>query len=327
MENALAAVNALVGNRDASGELRTDDEDAHLLIAGAYDGFWAFVWQGQRLQVAYLSPTESDPAASAELRARLARCLETFLSDVSVPLLRVTLPAELAELDVHAMSVGGRALIERVPVAYTLEPSSSPKGDVGAGASADSVVVIGNPSGDLPRSEVEATEVAERFPGSQLLLGNQASRSALSSQLTNAHLLHFAGHGRAGGVDGTDSALMLSADQFLALGDVLALGHVPEFVVLSACSSGLSTDRGAGLSIGQAFVLAGAQAVIAAGRAISDSESERFTRALYDHLLGAEGSHTLPSGSHAWAAALRATALEFQGDPATDWASVRLLLP
>jgi CHAT domain-containing protein len=268
-----------------------------------------------------------DTAAIAELRARLARCLETFLNDLGVPLLRVTLPSELAELDVHAMSIGGRPLVERVPVAYTLEPSSAPKGDVGARSPPDSVVVIGNPRGDLPRAEVEATEVAERFPGSRLLLGNQASRSALSSELTSAHLLHFAGHGRAGGVDGTDSALMLSADHFLALGDVLALERVPNFVVLSACSSGLSTDRGAGLSIGQAFILAGAHAVIAASRAISDSESERFTRALYDHLLGAERSHTLPSGSHAWAAALRATALEFQGDPAMDWASVRLLLP
>jgi hypothetical protein len=124
-----------------------------------------------------------------------------------------------------------------------------------------------------------------------------------------------------------DGALELSHGQRLSAADVLACERVPEFVVLSACTSSVSPEPGGGFSIGQAFLAAGSRAVIGASRAISDQLAGRFADALYERLLTAGSPPELPRDVHAWAAAVRAAALEqARADPEADWASIRLLL-
>ena len=146
--------------------------------------------------------------------------------------------------------------------------------------------------------------------------------------MPNATLLHFAGHANSGGLDGLDGALRLTAGERLSLGDVFSLRRVPEFVVLSACTSSVSPGAGGGLSIGQAFVAAGSRAVVGASRPVSDRLAQRFTQALYDELFGLDTRAALPRDGHAWASAVRAASMKVKrDDPAADWASMRLLLP
>jgi CHAT domain-containing protein len=189
-------------------------------------------------------------------------------------------------------------------------------------------LLLGDPNSDLPRANAEAQRVARRLLNARVLLEAHSTLEALVKELPNARLLHFAGHARSGGVDGLDGALELSHGQRFSVGDVLSSERVPEFVVLSACTSSVSPEPGGGLSIGQAFLLAGSRAVVGASRAISDRLAGRFADALYDRLL-ASGSATtsLPRDAATWAAAVQAAALEqARADPQADWASIRLLL-
>ncbi|MFZ5892796.1 MAG: CHAT domain-containing protein [Myxococcota bacterium] len=328
LDNALAAANALFASPEPAFSPRAG-HDAHLLISDARDGWWAFLWTGETLHVRSVLPISSGrAAASQEFGAGLARVLEPFLGELNVPLLRVTLPPEFAEVDVHALEVAGTPLIERVAVAYTLEPGRSKDPDGADAVSRSSVLVLGDPNGDLPWAKTEASRVASRFAQARLLLHDQIKPDAFASQLANTGLLHFAGHGRSGGIDGINGALLLGSDRVLSLGDVLALERAPDFVVLSACSSSVSPEPGAGLSIGQAFIWAGARAVVGASRAISDRSSERFATVLYDQLLNSDARGVLPTNSHVWARAVRAAMLALKhSDASADWASIRLLLP
>ena len=271
---------------------------------------------------------EADSSSKQALEVFRDLRSERFERDglLAAPLLRVNLPPELQALDVHALRVDGRALVEWVPVGYAFEPGaasdSSPR-DTGTKAA----LAFGDPNADLPRANAEARRVAHRLANARLLLGDQVTFEAVVNGLANARSLHFAGHARSGGIDGLDGALGLGQGQRLSVADVLACERVPEFVVLSACTSSVSPEPGGGLSIGQAFLVAGSRVVVGASRAISDHLAGRFADALYDRLLSAGSSRELPRDVHAWAAAARAAALEQElADPKADWASIRLLL-
>jgi hypothetical protein len=333
LDSALASAYALLaddGNQATERAVARDE--AELLIAAGSDAWWVFLSRGGALQVSLVSRFASSKVAQAPARELetialgLAQQLERFTHSglLSVPLLRVTLPPELHALDVHALQVDGRPLIDWVPVAYAFEPGaatdSRPR-DSGA----ITALVFGDPNSDLPRANAEARRVAGRLAHTRLLLDGQVSYEAAEKTIPHARLLHFAGHAHSGGLDGLDGRLELSHGQRLSTRDVLACERVPEFVVLSACTSSVSAEPGGGLSIGQAFLMAGSQAVIGASRAISDDLAGRFADALYRHLLGS--SRELPRDIHAWAAAVRAAGLEqARQSPQVDWASIRLLV-
>ena len=335
LEGALASAYALLSN-EASPTLdgSATHDDAQLLIASGSDAWWAFLSRDAALRVVLVSRFVSSKVTQAPARELeqvalgLGQALERFQRDelLRAPLLRVTLPPELQALDVHALQVGGRALLEWLPVAYAFESSAGSDLEPGETGSS-SAWVLGDPNADLPRANAEAQRVGHRLGHARILLEDQVTFEALSKGLSNARLLHFAGHARSGGIDGLDGALDLSHGQRLSVADVLACERVPEFVVLSACSSSVSPEPAGGLSIGQAFVAAGSRAVVGASRTISDRLAGRFADSLYERLLASGAAREVPRDIHAWADAVRAADLEqAHADPRADWASIRLLL-
>jgi hypothetical protein len=336
LENALADAYALLP-KDSSAESDQSprDDEARLLLAAGSDAWWAFGSRGSKLQVERVwrfppgAPLAPDPSQRREVERGLAGALERFqrAGQLDASLLRVTLPPELATIDVHALDIAGKPLIEWVPVAYAFEPDAGrerPPPD----APSLGELILGDPSADLSWAAAEALRVAKRFPDAQVLLGEKASFEAVTKQLLNSRLFHFAGHANSGGIDGLDGALRLRSDQRLSFGDVLALERVPDFVVLSSCTSSVSPEPASGLSIGQAFLVAGSRVVVGASRSISDSLAQRYVQALYDRLLRTGGASRLPYDSHAWAAAIRAAGQDVRrSDAHMDWSSMRLLLP
>jgi hypothetical protein len=264
-----------------------------------------------------------------ELERGLSAALERFESDglLEAPLLRVSVPPELATLDVHALPIAGRTLIDRIPIAY----DSGPRSDAGRRKRVEPAIgqlLLGDPNSDLPWAAAETRRLAELLPGAKVLLGPQTAFSAVFQHLPRVHLLHFAGHASSGGLDGLGGALHLGAKDRISLGDVLALAHVPEFVVLSSCASSVSPDVGGGLSIGHAFLAAGARAVVGSSRTISDALAQTFMRELYERLLGDGKAADLPKDIHTWAEGIRAAGQAVRrSDGTADWASIRLLLP
>jgi tetratricopeptide (TPR) repeat protein len=248
----------------------------------------------------------------APIAARLARAKA----------LRVLPYGALRALDVHALLYEGEPLLARLAVEYPLDLRARAS-SVPTAASAI-LGVIGDPTGDLPAARVEARSVAATLGKTgarvELLEGDRATSAAVSDLVARADVLHYAGHGVYAGQEGWDSLLPLAAGGRLTIGDVLALHHAPRRVVLSGCETARSSREGPaeGLGLGQAFVIAGSDEVVAPVRPVRDALAAALTRAFYEALP------TASSASDALAHAQNAVRREMPGE---DWASFRVLSP
>jgi tetratricopeptide (TPR) repeat protein len=179
----------------------------------------------------------------------------------------------------------GRPLLGAAEVEYGLDLGGHAKRIVEA-REGRTALVIANPTGDLPGAAAEAGFVAAALTNWELtrLEGEAATRDATLAALPRARLLHYGGHARAAhqGDGALSSALILSRNERVELGDLLATQAVPELVVLSACEAS-ATEPGAPslLGLAQGFVAAGARAAIAPARAVDDANARQFVEAFY----------------------------------------------
>lgn len=253
----------------------------------------------------------------------------------------------------QAVAWNGRPLLASFEVEYGLdvgERTARPGAPAAVNAGAPpTALVISNPTGDLPAAAREAQAVTSALAGWNVvrLDGPAATRDAMLAALPSARLLHYAGHARSGFTGPLSSALVLSGEGRIELGDLLAAPAVPELVILSACEAASVEARQPSLmGLAQAFVAAGAAAALAPTQPVGDADARAFTAAFYDALGDTLEAHRGPAPDQAVArmrAALRraATTLlsrngagpgpagtrradEFTGG---SWDSFRLLVP
>jgi tetratricopeptide (TPR) repeat protein len=197
---------------------------------------------------------------------------------------RVLPYGRLRSIDFHALPLAGEPLSPRHLVTYSLDlPARSPA----APPSRPVALLVADPQGNLPAARQEARDVAQAIrtwnPAWALERPLGAGTEVLRRALPRADLFHYAGHGTFAGFSGWDSVLMLANDSRLTLGDVLALSRAPRWVVLSACDAARSSEEapGEGIGLANAFLLAGAQAVIAANRPVNDRTARDLVHELY----------------------------------------------
>jgi CHAT domain-containing protein len=189
-------------------------------------------------------------------------------------------------VDLHALPWDGGALVDAVPVAYGLDLGSRVRGVEGGRRA----VVVADGRGDLPGARRDGRRVAEslRARGWQveILSGDDATAPAVRTALERSDLLHYSGHGDFAGRAGETSALLLAGEDRLAVGDILALSSPPRFVVLSGCETGRSGGEDAveGLGLAQAFLVAGAEQVVASVRPVGDRLASDLVDVLYGEL-------------------------------------------
>jgi CHAT domain-containing protein len=177
--------------------------------------------------------------------------------------------------------------------------------------------------GNLGEHELEANDLAkinsrgytfERIPGTakevkgiatlfqdrgqtvEVRLGSDATKDRLEdTDLTKFRFLHFATHGILA-VDSNikEPALVLSFDgssrehMFLSMSEILDLKIHADTVVLSACNTGsgaVSHAEGV-MSLGRAFMAAGAESVTVSLWEVSDESTQMFMQEYYKNLLG-----------------------------------------
>jgi CHAT domain-containing protein len=97
------------------------------------------------------------------------------------------------------------------------------------------IVVVAGPG--LPGAMVEASTIAELYPGSVLLTGAAATASMLLARMDGAAVLHLAAHGNVRSDNALFSSLTL-ADGPLTVYELEGLAHPPHHVVLAACDTG-----------------------------------------------------------------------------------------
>ena len=147
---------------------------------------------------------------------------------------------------------------------------------------------------DLPGSRNEVSAIAQvAGHGSEVLLGEKATESGFKAQpLAQFRMIHLATHAVADEHYPDRSALVLGAtpqnsdDGLLQVREIMGLRLRADLVTLSACDTNLGTDeREAGVvNLEQAFLIAGARAVVASLWNVEDNSTTALMRAFYTHL-------------------------------------------
>ena len=190
-------------------------------------------------------------------------------------------------LPFHILPVNGAMLADRHTVSYL--PSASalqwlPKREVEAVP--DSILVIGNPTLDLPASVVEAEFVAQQFSGATLLLEDAATEAAVRAVIPTVPLVHFATHGILDEAMPLNSSLLLAGGDELTVYELMLLRLQARLVVLSACSTGQGETTGGDdvLGLTRALLAAGAEAAVVSLWPVDDAATALFMQAFYARL-------------------------------------------
>jgi tetratricopeptide (TPR) repeat protein len=151
----------------------------------------------------------------------------------------------------------------------------------------------------LPGTAVEVQSIAsllkERKEAVDVRIGINATKSKLlDTDLSKFRFLHFATHGVLAVDTGVqEPSLVLSSDggdsshMFLSMSEILGLKLQPESVVLSACNTGsgkISKAEGV-MSLGRAFLAAGAESVTVSLWQVSDDSTALLMERYYKGIL------------------------------------------
>jgi len=201
-------------------------------------------------------------------------------------------------IDWQSVAWRGAALAEALQVTYALDLRAEV---VHPSATEAAILLVSDPSGDLPDARREGESLAARWAQVPLmrLEGRAATRDAVLAALSRAALFHYAGHAETLGPGGMSSALLMADGARIELGDLLAAPRVPAAVVLSACEAGASAPRSL-MGIAQAFLMAGSEAVVAAPRAVGDTSARHFMTSLHGHLARADVEALAEAYGRAW---------------------------
>ena len=224
---------------------------------------------------------------------------------------------DLRKVHFHALPFAGGILLDRATVVYRLDLPDSP---VASSPRMRAALVVSAPG--LLQAPAEARRVRDVLETRDLQvdLREEATHRDVWENLPRVDLFHYAGHAEFDDQSrGWDSHLALAGGTRWTVDDILALDRVPHWVVLSGCETGLD-DRQAPLptiGLAQAFLVAGAQGVVAATAKVSDGTAAALSEALYRHWDASTGLST----------ALRKAQLELEeGDPRSGWQEFRVIV-
>jgi CHAT domain-containing protein len=155
---------------------------------------------------------------------------------------------------------GGEFLIESYSISYAPSLSSLywPFQHASEGTY-DSILAVGNPTGDLTAAEQEVQVVADLFSQATLFVGEEGTEAGVKRalQTTSYDVVHLSTHGHFDQVLPLLSQLAFcegeGEDGALYAGESLGLSLTSSLVVLSACQTALPpelTEESAGLVVG-----------------------------------------------------------------------------
>ncbi|MBX3247781.1 MAG: CHAT domain-containing protein [Myxococcales bacterium] len=266
-------------------------------------------------QPTHQQPAHQQPAEHQFAAASLEALLGPFADTIAAAdRLSVIAPSGGPAAQLHRVALGGRPLGLTKPIAYVVDlpRATSRRREEGR-------LFVLDPRGDLGGAREEARWLRERAPTTARdtwLLGHGATREAVLAALGDARLLHYAGHAVYEGEAWWESGLSLAGRSTLTISDVLAARAVPAEVILVGCGTARARPARhvATVGLAQAFVVAGADHVVATLERIEDRLAAAFSRAYH----GGEGND--PAGR-----LFRAVVdLDERG---LDWSAFVLLVP
>lgn len=191
----------------------------------------------------------------------------------------------------------GRRLVERLPVAIApsamlrtspprTRPSSLAAVELPSGREAGSAA--------LPEAAAEVTEIASLYRAVTRVRESDAGAESIARVASSADILHIAGH--TSNDDASGGASLALGTGSISARSVAAMRGVPPLVVLSACNTlrrPPDHDRRV-LSLGGAFVAAGATSVFGTLAPVGDADARAIVLALHKQLaLGIDPMNAL----------------------------------
>jgi CHAT domain-containing protein len=193
-------------------------------------------------------------------------------------------------------------------------------------------LVIGNPTPmpdnleSLPGAENEAKAIGQLLQ-TPTLIGAAATETAVTAQLSQASLIHFATHGLMDDSQGMNSAIALAPgagqgagqDGLLTAGEIFDLRLNADLAVLSACNTGQGRITGDGvIGLSRSLMSAGVPSVMVSLWSVPDRPTQTLMTEFY---------RLRQSGSRDKAQALRQamlTTMQQYPDPG-DWSGFMLI--
>ena len=188
-----------------------------------------------------------------------------------------------------------------------------------------SVLLVVNPTGDLPGAVLEGERVARllaQFEGAGITVirGNEATRARLLAEFQSGDYdaIHFAGHAFFDAAAPASSGILCAGGRVLSGADLAAMDAVPALVFFNACESGRLRsavkplrllDRSIGFA--EAFLRGGVANFIGTWWPVSDAAATAFSTPLYREL--AKGTSI--------GMALNAARATVRALPSADWAN------
>ena len=218
------------------------------------------------------------------------------------PLLTLPFQALAADLDAKTPF-----LIEQYAISYAPSVSALLKmrnrGDVvrAKGVADRPIVAVGGVKfsadlAELKHSGPEALAVGKEFgEQSRVLLGEKATRAAITESAQKARFLHLATHGLPNGLRPLFSAVAVAPDRDdgrLYGHDVINMELSTELVVLSACQTARGREfQGEGtIGLAWAFFVAGSPALVTTQWSVDDEATSELMKAFYSRLRAGSDS-------------------------------------
>jgi CHAT domain-containing protein len=189
---------------------------------------------------------------------------------------------------------GGHYLGQQFEVCYTPSLSMLRRCVRRQRAAGGKILLTGNPTKDLPFSEVETEALCRRYPESVVLLHGNVKRQRVLELAAHTRRWNYSGHAYFNVKTPLDSALLLVGREPQDVGEWLTLRHVfrelnlpcNELTVLNGCEGALLLPQPAddNVSLSTGMLYAGARCVISTLWVVSDLSSALLSERLHIEL-------------------------------------------
>ena len=285
-------------------------------------GWLAFAVMGELTRTARLPELHLDTMDTRQLASELLSPFRKMINDAGRMIL---LPAgKLSRLSIHALPFDGtKPLLAQMPVSYSLDLTPVP---TSAESDEKAVVVLASqPQRKLPMAKQEALYVTEQVRAggnhADLVYAEKSDREDIEALLTskNTTYLHYVGHADySKAEDGSKSGLDIKTNYRLEAQDILMFRRVPRRLFLSGCKTASTWSiTSVGLGVATAFLLAGAEDVVAASDDVTDQLAYAFSKQVL-----ARG--TFPSNADP-SVAVRKAQLELYARQTPGWHKYRVM--
>jgi CHAT domain-containing protein len=201
-------------------------------------------------------------------------------------------------LPFHALFDGEKYLIDSFTISYAPSAAIFALCQQRPSTASGSPLILGVPDSQAPQILDEVESVAKIMPGSELLLGAEASEQSLREKGLHSRLIHIATHGNFRQDNPMFSGIRLGTNYF-SLYDLYQLKIEADLVTLSGCATGMNVVTAGDELLGliRGLLYAGARSLLLTLWDVHDRSTAEFMTSFYRRLQEGQEKATALQGA------------------------------